>query len=215
AKPGNTNAPTAKPGNTNAPTAKPDDSGFDPYFELTVKGSSSKKSPQKAGTSIKFTAKASNGTGTYKYMFFYKKKVSSHDETVIRKYSTSNSYTWKPTKAGTYYVYVRAIDALNRDSEALLGKYVIKGLSATVKMSKKSPQKRNKKITIKVTPSNASGKVKYRFVVKLKKKTVKDSKYRTSSKYNWKPTKKGTYTLYVYVKDSYKTVTKKRTFKIK
>lgn len=213
----NTPSPT-NPNKTDSPvqTEKPDDpSGFDPYFELTVKGSASKKSPQKAGTSIKFTAKASNGTGTYKYMFFYKKKVSSHDETVIRKYSTSNSCTWKPTKAGTYYVYVRAIDALNRDSETLLGKYVIKGLSATVKTSKKSPQKRNKNITIKVTPKNASGKVKYRFIVKLNKKTVKDSKYKTSGKYNWKPTKKGTYTLYVYVKDSYKTVIKKTTFRIK
>ena len=204
-----------KPNQTPAPTQTPGNSGFDPYFDLTVKGSSSKKSPQKAGTSIKLTATASNGTGTYKYMFFYKTKVNSNNETVIRKYGTSNSCTWKPTKAGTYYVYVRVIDALNRDSEAQIGKYVIKGLSATVKLSKKSPQKRNKKITITATPKNASGKVKYRFVVKLKKKTVKDSKYKTTSKYNWKPTKKGTYTLYVYVKDSYKTVTKKTTFKIK
>ena len=208
---------TTAPSQTNGPseTKKPDDSGFDPYFDLTVKGSSAKKSPQKAGASIKFTATASNGTGTYKYMFFYKTKVSSSNETVIRKYSTSNTCTWKPTKAGTYYVYVRVIDSLNRDSEAQIGKYVIKGLSATIKLSKKSPQKSNKKITITATPKNASGKVKCRFVVKLKKKTVKDSKYKASRKYNWKPTKKGTYTLYVYVKDSYKTVTKKTTFKIK
>lgn len=210
-------APTATTKvSTPAPTQKPnDDSGLDPYISFAVKGSASKKSPQKAGASIKFTATSSNGTGTSRYTFYYKKTTSSSSETTLRKAGTSSSYTWKPTKAGTYYVYVRAVDELNNVAEAQIGKYVINGLSATVKLSKKSPQKVNKKITITATPKNASGTVKYRFVVKLKNKKVKDSKYQSKAKYNWKPTKKGTYTLYVYVKDSYKTVAKKKTFKIK
>ena len=44
---------------------------------------------------------------------------------------------------------------------------------------------------------------------------MKKTSYKTTKSFTWKPTKKGTYTLYVRAKDSNITITKKKSFKIK
>ena len=98
---------------------------------------------------------------------------------------------------------------------AKITKYRIKGLTLSVSTNKKSPQKKKTSIKITAKAANASGTVKYQYIVKLGKKIVKSTKFISAKKYTWKPTKKGTYTLYVKARDKNTTITKKKTFKIK
>lgn len=201
-----TSTAAPKPSVTSAPDASDAD--------LSVKLTMSKASPQKAGASIKLTANGVGGEGNYKYMFFYKKSGSSKSVT-LQKYSTKNTYTWKPKADGTYTLYVRVKDDSNFTAEAKITKYRIKGLTLSVSTNKKSPQKKKTSIKITAKAANASGTVKYQYIVKLGKKIVKSTKFISAKKYTWKPTKKGTYTLYVKARDKNTTITKKKTFKIK
>ncbi len=69
--------------------------------------SANRASPQKAGTTVTFTAKASGGTGYYEYKFLRKKPGGSWY--VAQDYSSKNTFTWS-TKgaAGTNYITVYA-----------------------------------------------------------------------------------------------------------
>ena len=69
------------------------------------------------GQNITITAKASGGTGTgYEYKFV----VCDPDNnwTVLQAFSASNSYTYTPTKAGTYVLIVDYIDSSGACSAA-------------------------------------------------------------------------------------------------
>ena len=56
---------------------------------------------------------------------------------------------------------------------------------------------------------NPTLRLKYKYVYKLNGKLVKISNYKKNAKINWTIPKKGTYTLYVYVKDADNQVVKK------
>jgi len=57
-------------------------------------------SPQRAGTSITFTASASGGTAPYQYKWWL---FDGETWTMVRNWSTTATYTWKPTVAGANY----------------------------------------------------------------------------------------------------------------
>lgn len=205
---------TPVPQVTNTPTPTSGNSGFDDDYDFTATLKTNVKSPQKAGASIKLTASASHGSGGYKYKFSCKKSGGS--KVTLKGYSSSKTYTWKPTENGTYTLYVDVKDSDNMVASAKISNFKVKGLTVTVTLNKKSPQKKNTVIKISAKAANPGGKATYRFIVKQGSKTVNDTKkYKSSSTYKWKPKKKGTYTLYVKVKGKYTTVTKKTTFKIK
>ena len=204
-----TQAPTGTltPGTTAIP--------LDNVSNIDVKFSVSKTSPLTLGNSVELTAIASNGTGTYTYRFRVKKSTESQAQTV-RDYSESATCIWTPGAKGTYTLYVDVKDSSGSTAVTkTITNYKVKALTVSASTNKKSPQKKKTKIKITAKSSYASGSVKYKFVIKLNGKTVKSTSYKKSKTYTWKPTKKGTYTIYVYAKDSNTTVVKKKTFKIK
>ena len=221
-KPGESNIPSETPKISSdipqpstTPNIGPIGGGDIDEKELYVEGSVDKSGTIDAGTEITLKAQAGGGDhGNYKYKFFYKKS-GGKKTAITSKYTSKNTCTWTPKVNGTYTLYVTAKDGGNISISAKIGTIKVKGLTATLKANKKSPQKKNKKIKLTVTPKNASGTVKYRFIIKLNGKTQKDTKYQRSSKYTWKPKKKGTYKITVKIKDKNTTITKNMTFKIK
>jgi hypothetical protein len=67
----------------------------------SVRLATSVASPQNEGTSVRFTATASGGSGSYEYKFWERGPATNYAWTVIRDYSTSNTLQWDSTgKAG-------------------------------------------------------------------------------------------------------------------
>ena len=68
---------------------------------LTVTGiSANKTSPQAAGTTITFAATATGGTTPYQFKWWI---VNGASTTLGKQWSTSNSFAWTPTVAGSGY----------------------------------------------------------------------------------------------------------------
>ena len=183
----------------------------------TLKGSISfDKTTKTVGETIKIKVSAKNGKPAYKYTYTVKKgnkKVLSVANT------KSKSVNWIPDKAGTYTVSVKITDA-KKKSVTVTKKYKVQSAVITIKSfktNKSSGQKIKTKIVISANATAKKGKASYKFAVKLgngKIKTIKG--FSSKNKVTWKPTKKGTYTLYVYVKNGKGiTVSKTKTFKIK
>lgn len=210
-----------KPGTTSTQTPTgtmaPDNNQIplDTVSNIDVKFSVSKKSPLTLGNSIELTAVASNGSGSYSYRFRVKKSTETEVKT-LSDFSNSATYIWTPDAKGTYTLYVDVKDSSSSEPVTkTITNYKVKGLTLSASTNKKSPQKKKTKIKITAKSSYASGSVKYKFVIKLKGKTVKSRGYKKTKTYTWKPTKNGTYTIYIYAKDSKGTATKKMTFKVK
>ena len=214
--------PSAIP--TIIPTVTPgvivvDDIPSDPIVATpsALKGSISfNKTNKTVGETIKIKASAKNGKATYKYTYIVKKGTK---KTTLASKTTAKSVNWIPTKAGTYTVSVKITDA-NKKTVTVTKKYTVKKAVIVVKSfktSKSSGQKVKTEIVLSANATAKKGKPSYKFAVQLgngKIKVIK--KFSTKKKVTWKPAKKGTYTLYVYVKNGKGiTVTKTKTFKIK
>jgi hypothetical protein len=74
-----------------APPAKP----------VQVSLTANRKAPQVAGTQIKFTAAASGGQSPYQYKWWIYDGATWR---LLKDWSTSNTYTWRPTSANANYI---------------------------------------------------------------------------------------------------------------
>ena len=75
--------------------------------KLAINKVSVSKKKVKLGKKIKISAKGTASTGKLKFKFAAKKGSKT---TVIKKFSTAKTCTWKPAKAGTYKIVVTAKD---------------------------------------------------------------------------------------------------------
>lgn len=175
----------------------------DPNMELTI--SDFKVTPTKyqvVNKNIQATVNAIGGKGTKKYRFYvYDSKgvlVSSS------KNSEETSYTYKPTKAGTYTVKIVVKDAKNNQVEKEQKILVIsKKVTVSSLKASKNTIKKGKSIKFTATVSGGKASYHYKFVVKDSKgKTVKSSANQTKNNWSWKATKTGTFKVTVTVKDS-------------
>lgn len=191
---------TASPVVTATPTQTP--------AALKVTLTTKKASPQTVKTSIGLVAKASGGTGSYKYTFTA--KLSNVTKT-LAKNKAKNTVTWKPTKKGTYKITVKVTDGSGKSvTKSLKYKVTPKLAITTAKVNKKSIKVKTKiKITAKGTASK--GTLKFKYVVKKSgaKKATTIKKYSTKKTVTWTPKKAGKYTITVYAKDGSKKTVKK------
>ena len=150
---------------------------------------------------VTIKAKATGGEGTYKYRFC----VCDSAGKILKStdYVTSNSYKWTPTKAGSYIVTVEVIDESGtliraEKTYTVIGKLAV----SSVKASKKKVSV-GEKIAFTAKATGGQKKYTYQFQVKnAKGKKVKGSGNTAKSTWNWKATKKGTYSVVVTIKDS-------------
>lgn len=210
-----TAAPTATP--TVAPTAQVDDGNLpNEDTTATIGGSISfSKTNRTVGEKIKVKVNPTNLKAGTEYTYVY-----CANSTVFESDTNKKVVEWAPTKAGTYKITVMIFDDGNPvasiETKYKVGARVITIKSA--KTSKKSGQKKNSKIKLTVKASSKKGALQYKFTAKPAggtEKTIRD--YKNASTATWVPKKKGSYTLYVYVKNSKGNMIKKKisTFKIK
>ena len=129
----------------------------------------------------------------------------------MQEYSSQNSCIWTPSSKGNYTVIVECKEG-SKAAVSASATYVVKGLSLSAKASSTSVKK-GKKVKIAASASNANGSVKYKYIVKLGKKKIASTGYKAKKTYSFKASKKGTYTVSVYAKDSTTVVSK--TIKVK
>ena len=171
---------------------------------------------QVAKKAVKITMSAKGGSGNYVYNL----EILNSQGVIVASTNESkkNTYSWTPKVSGTYEVYVDIKDTQTGiTSKGKIYKYVVvkKKLTITqVKVSKKKVVKKN--VALTVTATGGKTKYQYAFTIKnAKGKVVKKTGYQSKKKLNWKPTKAGTYTVTVKVKDATKTViTKKKKIKV-
>ncbi len=179
-----------------------------------VNNSKISASSVKVGNRVSLTAAASQGTGSYKYAFYY--KTSSSGWKTIKNYSTSKTATFTPNKAGTYSIRIDVKDSAGTvKSKTFTLKCSVSALVNNSKISS-SNVKLGAKITLTASASGGTGSYKYAFYYKAPStsswKTIKN--YSTSKSASFIPNKTGNYSVRIDVKDNAGTV-KSKTFTIK
>ncbi len=161
------------------------------------------------GSTVKATAKASGGTGSYTYAVFYKKTTDSKWATA-QSYKSNASVTLKPASAATYDVRVKVKDS----SGTIVGKdFTVKVTKALTNNSKLSATSIKLGDTLKATASASGGTSPYQYQLRYKK--TSDTTWKTAVNYSkltsmsYKPTARGTYDICVKIKDSSGTIVKK------
>ena len=172
-------------------------------FKITKITPSIASSQAIVGNSVKFTTASSGASGQAQYRFRIKSGTTVVAQSTI---STATSYTWKPSKAGTYTVEVFAQDDDSNQATKTIT-YIVKSAPVnplkitSFTTSVASPQQVGKTITLSAV-AKGSGTVRYHFYAYLNGKVVQQSALSTAKTYSWKPTKAGTYTLKVVATDS-------------
>ena len=161
------------------------------------------------GNSVKITGKASGGTKTYKYAFYYKKSTAKK-YVKLRNYTIAANAAFKPTSSGKYNIIVIVKDAK--------GSYVRKLFTLTVraKLANKSTVSATSLMLGKTFTVNAAatgGLPTYKYAVYYKKSTADKytavKGFSTSKTASVKPSSAGKYNILVTVKDSEGTLVRK------
>ena len=180
------------------------------YQTLSVTGlTADKASPQPGGTSINFTATASGGIGPIQYKWWL---LKGGVWSVVKDWSTSNSYSWPAGVGGNYRIGVwtrssgNTVDQPENDAyrgiDFSITPLSIVGLSA----DKASPQPINSTINFTATTSSGVAPVQFKWWVYdgVSWSVVKD--WSTSNSYSWAPKIAGNYRIGVWARSSGNTV---------
>ena len=157
-------------------------------------------SPQKVGSQITFNTQATGGTGTLQYQY----EVNG---TVQKAYSTSNSFNFVPTTAGTYTIKSTVKDTNGKTATKSVT-YVIEENVAqkdvivnSLTSNIASPQKVGTSINLSAS-ATGEGSIQYRYTVENSTGTEVIKNYSTVSNATWTPSIDGTYVITVTAKDA-------------
>ena len=167
-----------------------------------------KVSGQGINTSIQLKAEGADGTTPYQYKFYYKLGTTT---VTIKNFATANTATFKPTKAGTYTLWVDIKDATGKIGSASIADYTVIGDPSvkTFTTNKASGQTTNTDINLTATGADGKTPYQYKFSYKLGTKTSIIQDFGALNTAIFRPTAAGTYTLIVEVKDANGKVTTK------
>src|SRR5688572_6563297 len=158
-------------------------------------------SPRVTGTSIGFSAVGSGGVGPRQYKFLVQRDGGTTQ--VLRGWSTTSTYMWTPTIAGSYIVTVWARSAgVTTDAPQASAQvtYVINaGLSITSLTSTlASPQPANTSIGFTAAATGGMGPYQFKWWVFDGTAWWIVQEWSTSASLNWRPTQAGTYIVAVW-----------------
>lgn len=167
-----------------------------------AKVSCSKTAPQTVGTKVKITAKAMGGNEIFQYCFCIK---NSKGRTVVKtKWNKSSSYNWKPDKAGKYKIVVMVRENNHKNTTIKTSRTLNYQVAQKLSIDKITIKKKSKGWYITAKSKGGIGTKHYYFYAKNSKgKRIQLSKkYSSKASFYWKNVKKGTYKIYVKVRDN-------------
>lgn len=192
-----------KDANGNISTSSLDFSWEAQAKELAIKNiSASAASPQKKGTTIQLKVEAEGGQGELQYRFYREK---DDVVTLFRDYQKWDNAYCNPA-AGTYTIYV---DVKDQTGKVVTGsiQYTWEEADTPITIRSftsdiESPQKQGTTVRLEVKADGGKGNLQYRFYRKGNGKTTVFRDYASSNVAYSDPQEKGTYVIYVDVKDS-------------
>ena len=157
-----------------------------------------------SGKTIKITATATGGTGSYKYSYIVYNETTGKWARLEDEIS-SNTYTWKAGSAGTRLFYVDVTDARGKVVRSKAIKVTTKAaeLAITAKASATATEVGGK-VRFTATATGGSGSYKYSYIV-YNKTTGEWARLEdkiSSNTYTWKAGSAGTRVFYVDVTDA-------------
>ena len=157
-------------------------------------------------TSVTFTAKASDNSGTVKYAF-----TTSDGKT--KAASTSNTFTWTPTKTGNYIIAVNGVDNKSDITATANIKVISEGGSTLENKSSISATSitLGQSVTAKAAATGGKSPYTYAFLYKQSEKSAwtKAKDFSTTSSISITPKNAVKYDICIKVKDSDGTIEKK------
>ncbi len=157
----------------------------------------SKKSPQNTGATINLTTEANGGSEKLSYKY----EVNSE---VIKDFSTSNTASWKPTKAGEYTIKVTVKDSKGTTATKTM-EYTINEEKINLKINKIQVSEDKGKVGVPIditTTAKGNGKTYYTVSVhEITEGWKVLNKYSDDNTISWTPKKAGAYKIWVDVKD--------------
>jgi len=152
---------------------------------------------------VTITATGTGGNGQYEYRFYVNDGGTFY---LIQPYSTSNTCTWLPGKAGTYDFFVEVRSAgstVLRDAFINIFAYVVTSPAATgvyLSADSHSPQAANAPVTFTAQGVGGTGVNEYRFWLNSGAGYVVVQPYSTVNTWTWTPTVVGFYDMFVEVR---------------
>jgi putative Ig domain-containing protein/glucodextranase-like protein len=162
-------------------------------------------SPQNNGSAITFTAVAAGGTAPYQFKFWI---YNGTAWTIGQNWSTSASYTWRPTAGGNYIVAVWVRNAgVEADASQALAQvnFVINApvLSVTnLTSTLASPQLANTSIGFTATATGGSAPYQFKWWVFNGTVWSIAQNWSTSATLSWRPSSAGTYIVAVWARNA-------------
>ena len=153
------------------------------------------------GGTVTLYGKAAGGKSPYQYAF-YAKRASASKYTLLKGYSTTSKYVFKPSAATNYSIIIRVKDSAGKVSSKVFTLNVVRPLALTSKTSASSILKGG---SAKITMSGSGGAGGYTYAVLCKKSGASSwtilRNYSTSNTYVFKPSAAGSYVIATKVKD--------------
>jgi hypothetical protein len=167
-----------------------------------------KASPQAAGTTITFTASASNGIAPYQYKWWLKGGAGAW--TMVQDWSSSATFAWTPATANSYTVEVWARSANNNTDtyEAYKDSAYTVSVSAPLAVStltsdKASPQAAGTTITFTASASGGTSPYQYKWWVKGGSGAwTMVQNWSSSATFAWTPATANSYTVEVWARSA-------------
>jgi hypothetical protein len=194
-----------------AETAPP----FSASRNISVKLTADKASPVLAATvgSVTFTANAAGGSGPYEYKFWLKGPSTDNTWKVAQDYSESPTYSWIPSMAGSYVIWVYSRDVSNPAAPEAFAWMPFDLLedppvtSVTLTADKTSPALMASVGKVTFTPHAAGGSGKYEYKFWLKGPSTGNvwrvaQDYGISDSFTWAPTQAGHYLIWAYARSA-------------
>ena len=177
--------------------------------QMSVSLRGDRKGAQAVNTRITLTASTKEGSGNYQYKFSVTKEGSETGKILS---ANGNKATWTPTVSGDYEIMVIVQDEnTGKIATATLQYRILKNYFL---LEDYTVNNSGKKISMKATARSSRGTVKYKYVIKRGKKTVKTYAYSTKTSRNLRVSKNGNYRVILYVKDGENKLCSSKSLKI-